>query len=131
MKLNYDCVRSVLLSLEQAIQIDDDMRIVPVNVASLFEMVSAYENQDILYSVEKLSEAGYITASFQYAGGCFTDGFVSAIIYSGHEFLESVRNCKRWGKVKSVLVKLGAISLPIICETAKELVMSDIKNSVG
>ena len=51
MKLNYDCIRSVLFALEEHIDIDDDLRIVYVSVENLFEQLPKYENKDIRFNL--------------------------------------------------------------------------------
>ena len=58
MKLNYECIRSVLLELENRININDDLQRVYISVDELFTALPRYESKDILYTVEKLSEAG-------------------------------------------------------------------------
>lgn len=130
MKLNYDCIRSVLFALEEHIDIDDDLRIVYVSVESLFEQLPKYENKDILYTVEKLTEAGYIKSSIQYAGRMFNDGVIEGITYRGHEFLESIRDNKIWGNVKRALSNVGTMSLPLILETAKGLAMNALADVI-
>lgn len=130
MKLNYDCIRSVLLELEKNLDIDEDLRRVYVPIENLFQQLPKYEPKDILYTVEKLSEAGYIKASIQYAGRMFNDGQVESITYQGHEFLESVRNNKLWENVKSILSKLGTASPPVICEAAKRVISSTLQGLI-
>lgn len=79
MKLNHDCIRSVMLTLEKELTIDDDMRMNGISVEKLWELLPKYSNQDILYTVEKLNEAGYITAALQTSGGTFILGKIKTI----------------------------------------------------
>lgn len=130
MKLNYDCIRSVLFALEEHIDIDDDLRVVYVSVESIFDQLPKYDNKDILYTVEKLTEAGYIKSSIQYAGSMFNDGVIVGITYRGHEFLESIRDNKIWRNVKRALSNIGVMSLPLILETAKGLAMNALAGVV-
>ena len=130
MKLNYDCIRSVLFALEEHIDIDDDLRIVYVSVESLFEQLPKYENKDILYTVEKLTEAGYIKSSIQYAGRMFNNSVIEGITYRGHEFLESIRDNKIWVNIKRALSNVGIMSLPLILETAQWLAMNALHNVI-
>ena len=67
MKLNYDCVRSVLLTVEKSKTIDEELNINPVTVETIFEQLPKYEDNEILYTIEKLKEAGYINATIQFA----------------------------------------------------------------
>jgi len=123
MKLNYDCIRSVLLYLEKAVTIDNDLKIVIVRVEDIFEELPKYENNEILYSLSKLNEAGYINAQLRFASGSFVDGYVSGITYAGHDFLEKVRDNKTWTNVKSALSKVGSTGFMLIGEAAKALLL--------
>lgn len=123
MKLNYDCIRSVLLYLEKAVTIDNDLKIVIVRVENIFEELPKYENNEILYSLSKLNEAGYINAQLRFASGSFVDGYVSGITYAGHDFLEKVRDNKTWTNVKSALSKVGSTGFMLIGEAAKALLL--------
>ncbi len=123
MKLNYDCIRSVLLYLEKAVTIDNDLKIVIVRVEDIFEELPKYENNEILYSLSKLNEAGYINAQLRFASGSFVDGYVTGITYAGHDFLEKVRDNKTWTNVKSALSKVGSTGFMLIGEAAKALLL--------
>lgn len=126
MKLNYDCIRSVLLYLEKTLAFDEDLKIQTVTLEEMFENLPKYDNADILYSVSKLNEAGYISAQLIFAGGGFVSGYVSDITYSGHEFLEKVRDNKLWGNVKKTLSKLGTTGLSLIGEAAGALLSKQL-----
>lgn len=126
MKLNYDCVRSVLLTVEKSKTIDEELNINPVTVETIFEQLPKYEDNEILYTIEKLKEAGYINATIQFAAGHYIDGFISSITYSGHEYLDNIRDPKVWRKVKSVLAKAGATTLPLISQAAQMLIGSQL-----
>lgn len=109
MKLNYDCVRSVLLTVE-----------------TIFEQLPKYEDNEILYTIEKLKEAGYINAALQFAAGHFIDGAVSSTTYSGHEYLDNIREPDVWRKVKAMLKNAGATTLPLISQAAQMLIGSQL-----
>ena len=126
MKLNYDCVRSVLLAVEKAEMIDENLSLTPLKVFELFDGLPEYKDNEILYTVEKLKEAGYINATIQFAAGHFIDGTVSSITYSGHEYLDNIREPEVWRKVKSVLAKAGATTLPLISQAAQMLIGSQL-----
>ena len=126
MKLNYDCVRSVLLTVEKSKTIDEELNINPVTVETIFEQLPKYEDSEILYTIEKLKEAGYINAALHFAAGHFIDGAVSSITYSGHEYLDNIREPEVWRKVKTMLKNAGAITLPLISQAAKMLIGSQL-----
>ena len=126
MKLNYDCVRSVLLTVEKSKTIDEELNLNPLTVETIFEQLPKYEDNEILYTIEKLKEAGYINAALQFAAGHFIDGAVSSITYSGHEYLDNIREPEVWRKVKAMLKNAGAITLPFISQAAQMLIGSQL-----
>ena len=126
MKLNYDCVRSVLLTVEKSKTIDEELNLNPLTVETIFEQLTKYEDNEILYTIEKLKEAGYINATVSFAAGHFIDGTVSSITYSGHEYLDNIREPEVWRKVKAMLKNAGAITLPFISQAALMLIGSQL-----
>ena len=126
MKLNYDCVRSVLLTVEKSKTIDEELNLNPLAVETIFEQLPKYEDNEILYTIEKLKEAGYINAALHFAAGHFIDGTVSSITYSGHEYLDNIREPEVWRKVKTMLKNAGAITLPLISQAAQLLIGSQL-----
>ncbi len=126
MKLNYDCVRSVLLTVEKSKTIDEELNLNPLTVETIFEQLPKYEDNEILYTIENLKEAGYINAALQFAAGHFIDGAVSSITYSGHEYLDNIREPEVWRKVKAMLKNAGAITLPLISQAAQMLIGSQL-----
>ena len=126
MKLNYDCVRSVLLTVEKSKTIDEELNLNPLAVETIFEQLPKYEDSEILYTIEKLKEAGYINAALHFAAGHFIDGTVSSITYSGHEYLDNIREPEVWRKVKTMLKNAGAITLPLISQAAQLLIGSQL-----
>ena len=126
MKLNYDCIRSVLLAVEKAEMIDENLSLTPLKVFELFDGLPEYKDNEILYTVEKLKEAGYINAVLQFAAGHFIDGTVSSITYSGHEYLDNIREPEVWRKVKAMLKNAGATTLPLISQAAQMLIGSQL-----
>lgn len=126
MKLNYDCVRSVLLTVEKSKTIDEELNLNPLAVETIFEQLPKYEDSEILYTIEKLKEAGYINAALHFAAGHFIDGAVSSITYSGHEYLDNIREPEVWRKVKAMLKNAGATTLPLISQAAKMFIGSQL-----
>lgn len=126
MRLNYDCARSVLLTVEKSKTIDEELNLNPLTVETIFEQFPKYEDNELHYTIEKLKEAGYINAALQFAAGHFIDGAVSSITYSGHEYLDNIREPEVWRKVKAMLKNAGAITLPFISQAAQMLIGSQL-----
>lgn len=137
MRLNYDCVRDVLLKLEELLTIEYDedsesFELQFTDIEQLYNSLSEdYKIEDVLYTVKNLDEAGFISASFNYGDGCITDCIISDITYEGNEFIDQIRPKDIWSKIKSGFVKVGAVSLPIISDVASSLASSFISAKLG
>lgn len=143
MKLNYDCVRDVLLTLENELSIEESsysldedeetyfsFSFIDVNGLSKIENLKKYNKKDIFYAVNKLDEAGLIEA--EPTSGDDTCGYlISDITYLGHEFLQSIKSDTVWNDVKSISKKVGSMSFPIISSIASSLLSKLIEKSVG
>lgn len=128
MQLNYDCVRDVLLKLEELLLIrydnkSDSFSFTRINIKQIYESFpnKKYSMEDILYTVKNLGEAGFISVFTQYGGGDLTTCLVTDITYNGNEFINKVRPDTVWEKIKKALRKVGSVSLPIISEIASSL----------
>ena len=125
MKLNVDCVRSVLLEVEE----------VPYGKeAHLGDLIGAlgkdYSYEDICYSILKLNEAGYIKAKIANSITGTSIISVSDITYAGHQFLANIRTHKVWSATKSVMGKIGATSIHAATEIATSVVTELIKQAI-
>ena len=118
MKLNPDCIRSVMLEIEKlhAISVDDEnnVSIELLLFDALYEALPKYSKEDVFYALFNLEQAGYIDASYQYGDGGITMGVVNYMTYAGHEFLEKIRDSKRWTIVKSCIEAVRDYSLDAI-----------------
>ena len=131
MKLKPECVRAVLLTLEEKLVITDDLRSEPINIFIFLGMVTDFQKPDVLYTVQKLNEGGYISASFQYANDEIYYGAIDSITYQGHQFLESVRNEDTWHKILDIFKGTGSFTLDNAMDIAKEITKSVIKQKLG
>lgn len=131
MKLNPDCIRDVLLYLEENIKIDN-RTFIPISLKSLQEVFANYSEEDIFYSVYNLKQAKFIE-------GKFTDikdtkmaiCEIQNITYAGHQFLETVRPKPIWDKTKSVVSKVGVHTLGFIEEIAHDIAVESAKQAVS
>lgn len=62
MRLNPDCIRDVLLTLEGRMTVDCDMGVTRIGLGDLvlYPELEKQSREDIIYSVYQLSDAGYI-----------------------------------------------------------------------
>lgn len=114
MKLNHDCVRDLLLTVEES----DQKELLSLHFLLQKDKLQNYSEEDIFYTIQRLVEAGYINASTQtyYEG---QDAIISSITWNGHQFLDNIREKTVWEKTKEKASIVGSVSLPILSEIAK------------
>ena len=107
MKLNPDCVRLVLLDLEERLK-PNDMISVYAYVNS-FDLPADTTCNDIEYTIDKLYEAGFLEltnyGSIDNMSSCLSARIVS-ITYEGHKFLDTIKDDTAWGNIKKNLLTL-------------------------
>jgi hypothetical protein len=120
MKLDKELVREVLLAVEAI----DKPR-------GMFELeIPGWSDQEISYHVMLLEEAGLLSAisvggmnNFKWAA--------SRLTYSGHEFLETVRDPEVWRRTKDGAEKVGGIGLGMLVEVGKAYGKQILKERLG
>lgn len=100
MKLNYDCVRELLLTLEENLVMDDSLSYPSLNLKQVCEKMPDFSRADIAYASTKLWEAKYIEAKPIGADSKIITIVYSCITYEGHQYLDSIRDSKLWSTVK-------------------------------
>lgn len=115
MKLNHDCVRSLMLYIEENLDLGYRMEISQISLEN-------YDTQELLYTAIKLNEAGYITAKVaRYLNGnCSVSVF--EITWEGHKFLDTIRDSKVWSHTKSILSKLSSTSITFVSTVASQVI---------
>ncbi len=125
MKLDLDCVRDSLLYLEENLIVGDDGFVKKLSLNKLCggELGDKYERSTIIYTLQKLLEAGFITAVDLSSDNTFNLVFMggNGITYSGHAYLDSVREKATWDKVRTALAKVGGSApLSVVSALATE-----------
>lgn len=118
MKLNQECIRDLLLYLENNLTIGN-------NIVASNLTLKQYSSDDIVYTTDKLYEAGFINCSRK----SFDNKpyiMINSISYSGHQYLDTIRDNRVWKETKQKLSKFSSVSLPIIQELASSLIKSKL-----
>ena len=118
MKLNHDCLREVMLAIE-----DIDIAEIPFGTDNYYlyediKLVEKYSKEDILYSLIQLTDAQYIDGSVEGYGDGETGVTFSKITWKGHEYLDTVRDPKVWKQTKAATSKLASVSIDIVTQVA-------------
>lgn len=134
MRLNYDCIRDVLLELEEMLTCnytDQNFHTNEVDIENLFDKLSDknYTIEEIFYSVKNLEQAKFIIADFKQADDGIIDCEIFDITYEGHEFINKVRKDKVWNKVKDKVMSTGAsVTLSVISKLTTDTILGFISN---
>lgn len=130
MVLNCDCVRAVMLYIEEnqtykADRIDGSKpeiyleRILLETMLQEHDLLSRFARDDIRYSVSQSLESGLLKGSV--VPNYMT--IISDITPKGHEFLAALKNETVWKQVKDSAKKLGGVSLPILIKMGGDALM--------
>ena len=93
MRLNYNCVRDVLITIEEITGLSDNFLLESVGFYDIVANLSQYDDKEIYYTIQKLDEAGYIRTGW--IGDNHKDFMyymVYDITFKGHEYLNSIRS---------------------------------------
>lgn len=131
MKLNHDCIRYIMLYLENYLTVSNYFLLDPYSFCKN-NYLETYSNSDVLYSCEKLIEAGYINGKIKN----FTDITIpqikiTSITWEGHKFLDNIRDDKVWKNTKSILSQFKTVSISFISEVAAQIISKLINKQLG
>lgn len=133
MTLNYDCIRDVLLYLEDTLEYTDNpvaMTHKRLTINNVANALSSYSKEDVQYTIEKLYEARYIrivdvsTDSQTY----MINGYIDDITWEGYNFLNNIREKSIWEATKEGAKKVGAMSISAISMISFEIVKAVVTN---
>lgn len=125
MKLQLECVKDILEELEE-------LPIGSHNLHTFQKSIDKYGEDDVIYTLAKLSEAEYINADVRrtmdgrpHIGGIFD------LTFAGHEFLNSIRLPGTWERIKGAAGEGGTACLKAIGEVALELFKEHIRSQLS
>lgn len=140
MRYNLDCIRSILMKLEVCLKINE----VPgankeihyehseIWIKDLRGSMPTFEFADIVYSVEKLEEAGFITIADIEEVRPYPELYrITSITFKGHEFLENIRETRVWDKLKEKLAQAGTAALTVAGIASQTMAVDMITNTIG
>lgn len=124
MKLNHDCVRDLLLYIEENLEYSSIIEVDKINLKK-------YKLEEIAYATKKLKEAGYIHAKFTIDDIDNLYAYVGDITWEGHKFLDTIRDNKVWSTTKKVASKVSSVSLSLISTIASQVLTNIINQQFG
>lgn len=139
MKLDKNCIRTVLLYIEDHCIFENDklgekrMHIVDSHELIKASELSEYNEDNIKYTIVKLLEGDYIKGSLIPENSSFNFQIVqiTQLTLRGHDLLDNIRPEPVWNKTKGILHKVGDFSLSIMSQVAGETMAAYTKSMMG
>lgn len=123
MRLDYDCIRDVMLLTEEKQGINSGGFIDTLGPNDYVELRDSnkYTDDVILYTLKQLIDNGMLDGDClgSYAG---LDISVNDITPKGHEFLENTRQDTVWNKTKDLAKKAGSSSVSSLVRIAEQVI---------
>lgn len=143
MRLNLDCLRDILLCIEENTDYRRFVTFVDVDSvkrvgAHLGEhpepfpyqegLLHSYGNNEIMYHLKYCFHAGLIEADREPSGMQF---FVRDLTPAGHDFLSDIRSKTVFEKTKAVAKELQAQSIPAVQRIAASVISAIIRSHLN
>ena len=124
MRLNHDCIRELMLYIEDNIKYSSDT----IAFTPMCNNFSNYTENELVYHINMLYQAGFIQKPTS-AGR--TIALVPSLTWTGHEYLDNIRDKTAWQMVKDGAFDLSSMSLSLVGQLSKELLFSYAKKKCG
>lgn len=122
MRLNPDCIRDILLFVEE----NTDFENTDVDASVLVESLIEYDENTLFYHIIKMNSAKLFD-NVEYCENELL--YISSLSWTGHAYLDNIRDNNIWAKTKSAVGKLPSISLPILIQKAADIATMSLSNS--
>lgn len=124
MKLNYDCIRDILLTIEEILNRKDEL--ILANFKS-YKKLSKYNEDEIQYNALKLLQEEYVTG-LKISGNNTTIVLrLTDLTWSGHELLNDIRSETVFNQTKEKIIKsVGSASLTVFQQLASTIVLKTL-----
>ncbi len=105
MRLNPNCIRDILLTVEE----NEDMY-----YPGQYELLNKYDSKEIIYHLKQCHMSGLLTNLSSYVDGGYC---VDDLTPQGHELISQIRSTSNWTKILKNLSEIGT-SIKTIIEVA-------------
>ncbi len=125
MKLNPDCIRDILLTVEEATTYSKMFEYDPET--SDFKRLKSYSEEEVMYHLRQCKENNFfIKCTFNTIGGCT----LIDLSPKAHQFLADIRSDNVWHKTKETAKTVGSYSLDVLVKIASSVVASLINSAL-
>ena len=126
MKLNPDCIRDILLYIEEKTDLRHMVSIMPNSIP---DSLSAYDPNEVMYHIKQCELSGLFgeKVSWYVSGGCM----VRYLSPAGHQFLSDIRSDNAWNKTKQIAGNIGVNSIDTLKQIATGVITAFIQSQLG
>ena len=121
MKLNPDCIRDILIYVEDN---TDLSRSLSFSFDFVPEELSKYTFSEISYHVKQAELSELLLVSSWYLDGGF---LIKYLLPDGHQFLANIREDNNWNKTKDIAKSVGSNSLDSLKQIATSVITALIQ----
>lgn len=130
MRLNHDCVRDVLLFIENKQELRGFLHLKNFLDKKEDNPLKKYDDDTIKYTLMKLHEAKYLKDTVGIIENDLVQYSVGSITWEGHKFLDTVRDPKIWKTTKTIAAHLESISITLISSIASKVLEDYIQKFI-
>lgn len=121
MELNHDCVRTLLLEIEANKKIGKSLTEYNFKDNIVFE---TFDFDTVMYTLLKLKEAKFLDCDIVWSENKPKIYKIGDISWTGHEFLDNIRDNKTWLEVKNVASKTSSMSITLMGKLAYQYLLT-------
>lgn len=125
MKLNPDCIRDILLTVESLPNMQHfyrfDKETMPI-------LLPNYSIDEVQYHIRQCDLNGYLYQVSHFQNGDYT---VCDLTPKGHDFLANIRSDTIWNDVKEISAKVGTKSISALSQIATGVITALIQHQLG
>lgn len=116
MRLNPDCIRDIMLTLEKKLVINEYGKTIPLSFEEVSQIPSLkhYEKPILFFHLNELFECNMLKKGKRYIHE--SNHQIASITNTGYIFIDSIKSDTKWNKFKNSLKSMGTITLPILLE---------------
>ncbi|MGT2915575.1 DUF2513 domain-containing protein [Streptococcus dysgalactiae] len=116
MKLNPDCIRDILLNIEERADYGNYALFASKEE---FAQLPEYSANEIMYHIRQCDNSGFFLGKVSY----FSEGcIVKDLSPLGHEFLANIRQDSNWSKTKDIAKNVGSTSLDVLKDISAQVI---------
>ncbi|MDD6059665.1 MAG: DUF2513 domain-containing protein [Ruminococcus sp.] len=118
MKLDFDCIREILLAVESQTGYQEY-----TSAYAVVEAIDKFTSDVVMYHINQCELYGFFTEVRHYQNGD-DDSTIIDLSPKGHEFIRNIRSENTWNSIKKVIAKMGTVSVSMLAKIAEKYIMS-------